>query len=434
MFIHSPNKLNGATPLAATGQRMREHNVAMLLRAIWDHRAGISRAELARRLGLSRSTVSGITAELLDEELISEDEAAPSSGGRPPILLRFRDDRFVIIGVEIGGSHVTCLRTDLRGEVEHQHTAAWEVYDDPRGTIALVERLVDAALLDVGPERTRVGVGLAVPSPLDGQGRLSERILPAWRGIDVGELVYRRYGLPVLVDNDANLGALAEAWWGAGHGVDDFAYVKVASGVGAGYILRGEIFRGSSGTAGEIGHCAVAPSGRTCRCGLSGCLEAEVGSRAIVEKAAERLSAHPGSALATVSPLTLPAVVAAARAGDPLSIEIISDAGRHLGIALANLVNLLNPSRVVLGGHVTMAKDFLLPALFEAMSERALATNVAGAEVRISDLSHGVARGAATLVLRWALDHAHVLERTHADPAPQPRAAARLPRNQTLAR
>jgi predicted NBD/HSP70 family sugar kinase len=426
MFVHSRNKLIAEPPLAATGQRMREHNEAVLLRLVWSAPEGISRADLARRSGLSRSTVSGITGDLLDGGLIVEDQVAPSSGGRPPILLRFCDDRFAVVGVEIGGSHVSCVRTDLRGEVEQFWSEPYDVSEDPQGTLDLVFALVDRALAELAGDRRKVGIGVAVPSPLNSfvPGLLSDRIFPSWAGVELGEVLHDRYELPILMDNDANLGALAEAWWGAGRGVPHFTYVKVATGVGAGHILNGEIFRGASGTAGEIGHTAVAPSGRRCRCGLSGCLEAEVGSHAIVERTRERLARAPSGALVGVEPLTLPAVVAAARGGDALAAGVIADAGRQLGIALANLVNLLNPSKVILGGQVTMASDLLLPPLRRAMAERALASNVAGAEVRVSDLPHAVARGAATLVLKWALDHAEVL--TTREPAPPPRASTRL--------
>ena len=287
--------------------------------------------------------------------------------------------------------------------------------------------MVDEAIAELEPNRRKVGLGVAVSSPLDthAPGRLSNRILPAWSQVELGKLLFDRYGLPVLIDNDANLGALAEAWWGAGRGVPHFTYVKVATGVGAGHIVGGEIFRGASGIAGEIGHTMVAPSGRKCRCGLSGCLEAEVGSHAILAKAKERLEAGEPSSLMDVPDFGLSDLVAAAQRGDPLATSIISDAGTQLGVALANLVNLMNPARVVLGGRLTSAGDLLVRPLRRAMASRALATSVEGTEVRVSELTPGpVARGAATLVLQWALDNTQVL--VGREPLPKPRASTRL--------
>ncbi|MBX2800158.1 MAG: ROK family protein [Myxococcales bacterium] len=398
----------------------------MLLRLIWDEPGGVSRADLARRSGLSRSTVSGITANLIDEGLVVEGRVVRSRSGRPPILLRFQDHRFVVVGIELGSSHVSCCRMDLRGDLERIDSEECAVQDEPKRALGLATDLIDAALSDVEDGRRVLGIGVAVPSPLDRSepGRLSARILPKWVDTDLGGELYERYRIPVLIDNDANLGALAEAWWGAGRGVPHFTYVKVATGVGAGHIIGGEIFRGASGIAGEIGHSAVAPSGRLCRCGLSGCLEAEVGSTAVLAKARERLANGASSAL-SADDLTLSGMVAAAKDGDPVATEIITDAGQHLGIAMANLVNLMNPARVVLGGRLTSAGDLLVRPLRRAMAERALATNVEDTEVRVTELGRGaIARGAGTLVMQWALENAHVL--TPTAPAPSPRASTRL--------
>ena len=379
---------------------------------VWDHERGISRADLARAMGLSPSTVSAITNDLLADDLIVEDRAVRSKSGRPPILLRFRDDRFVLVGVEIGGSHLSVVRTDMRGTVEYHSSELYDVHEHPEGTLEHVIGLVEGTLEGVDPHRRRVGLGIAVPSPMDtdAPGRLNARILPAWSGVDIGRQLYERFGIPVLLDNDANLGALAEAWWGAGRGLSNFTYVKIATGIGAGHIINGEIFRGSNGIAGEIGHCAVTSKGRECRCGLYGCLEAESASHAILAKASERLAEIGAQSRLSSDELSIDALVAAAHAGDPLATEVIADAGHHLGIAMANLVSLLNPARVILGGHITMAGDLLLRPLRRAMAERALQSNLEGTEVRVTELRPGaVARGAATLVLQWALDNAHVL-------------------------
>jgi len=433
MFIHSPNELDRGATLAATGQRIREHNAAVLLRMVWDHARGISRADLARGLGLSPSTVSAITNEFLANGLIVEDRMVRARSGRPPILLRFRDDRFVLIGVEIGGSHLSCVRTDMRGTIEHHASELFDVPSDPDATLARVEELVHAALSDVEPDRRWVGLGVGVPSPLDTDtpGRLSARSLPHWAEVDRGRRLYECFGMPVLLDNDANLGALAEAWWGAGRGLSNFTYVKVATGVGAGHIINGQIFRGSNGIAGEIGHCAVTSRGRACRCGLTGCLEAESSSGAILDKARERIANASLPTRLQADTLSIAGLVEAAHAGDPLATEVIADAGYHLGIAMANLVSLLNPSRVILGGHITMAGDLLLRPLRRAMSDRALQSNLEGTEVRVTELRPGaVAHGAATLVLQWALDNAHVLvgpdPRDTATDEGWPRASTRL--------
>ena len=436
MFIHASPQLQRPRALAATGSTVREHNLGILLRMIWDASSvtpgpagpgvdGISRADLARRSGLSRSTVSEITANLLGCGLIAEGSTTRSTGGRPSIKLQFRDKPFVIIGVDLGGSHVACVRADMHGTVTHRREEACPVRDNPEGALKLAYELVDEAL-DYSSCIQPVAIGVAVPSPLDRSvpGQLSFRILPAWKGIDLGARLFERYRLPVLVDNDANLGALAEAWWGAGRGVQHFTYLKLGTGIGAGHIIGGDIFRGASGIAGEIGHSTVDPGGRLCRCGQPGCLEAVVGARAIAEQARERLAEGAHSSLRGHE-VDLDAVIDAARAGDPLATAILTNAAEHLGIAIANLVNLLNPARVILGGRLASASDLLLRPLRHTLRERTLAAHTGDSEIRISELGPwSVALGAVTLVIQWALRNPRILEAKHDDlPA---RASTRL--------
>jgi predicted NBD/HSP70 family sugar kinase len=214
-----------------------------------------------------------------------------------------------------------------------------------------------------------------------------------------------RWNLPVFIDNDANLGALAEHWWGAARDVDCATYIKVATGVGAGHIVDGRLFRGANGIAGEIGHTAVAgTAGHRCRCGLRGCLEAEVGSFALVHRAQERLPLYPDSTLAGIEPLELGHIVDAANQGDALATELVAEAGRYLGVAVANLVNLMNPARVVIGGRLANADSLLLAPLIHTMASRALASSVERTDVRLAELGvDHIAIGAATLVLEAAL-------------------------------
>jgi glucokinase-like ROK family protein len=371
----------------------------------------VSRADLARRADLSRSTVSTLVSELLSTGLVAEVGAGVSRGGRRPIVLEFQDDAFGILGVDIGASHVAAVVTDLRGRVLAWQEAEHPVRTDPVGTRSLVAALSDACLAHWrGGTGRLVGIGVAVPSPVDPQqpDRLSEIVLPAWRGQKWYEGLRQRYGVPVLVDNDANLGALAERWWGAGLGVDDFVYIKVATGIGAGHIMRGEIYRGSAGVSGEIGHLVVDPHGPECVCGLRGCLTEYVGSRAVSARAAELLNDYPNSVLAG-NTLNVAAIEDAALAGDPLANQVVSEAAEYLGIAIAGVVSMLNPSAVILGGGLTRVGDLLLEPLRDTVGRRALLSSVAGAAIRAGDLGpQTTAIGAATLVLAAALHDPHM--------------------------
>lgn len=377
-----------------------------VLRMIWRERE-ISRADIARRAELSRSTVSEIVSALLPTGIVAEVGTAPSSGGRRPIVLRFQDESCCILGVEVGATHVAVALTDLRGEVKVWRHRSHPVRTDPAGTRALIIELCDQCLARVpGSRRRLVGVGVALPCPVDPRhpDQLSELVLPDWKGRSGLSVLGERYGAPVLVDNDANVGALAEAWWGAGRGVRDFAFVKIATGIGSGHIIGGELYRGATGVAGEIGHMAIDPHGAPCICGLRGCLTTLVGSQALVARAQELVRRDPDSALAG-SEITITAIEDAAIAGDPVALQVAHEAAEHLGIAVAGLLNLMNPSRVIFGGGLTRLGEVLLEPLRETVGRRTLVSSVAASALCMSELGPRTgAVGAATLILKAALE------------------------------
>ena len=376
-----------------------------VLRLIWRERR-ISRAEIARRANLSRSTVSEIVTSLLKTGLVAEVGAGPSGGGRRPIVLEFQDDAAFILGVEMGATHVAVALTDLRGRVLQWELRSHPVRSDPEGTRALVIELCDACLAKHGRgTESLVGVGVAVPSPVDPQhpDRFSELVLPAWQGRNGLEVLSARYGVPLRVDNDANLGALAEGWWGAGRGVDDFAYVKLATGVGSGHVIGGQIYRGATGVAGEIGHMAIDPHGGPCICGLRGCLATFVGAPALQARALALLGDFPDSVLVGTQP-SIESIEAAALNGDPLALQLAREAAESLGIAIAGMLNLMNPARVILGGGLARLGDLLLEPLHETVQRRTLVSSVAVSEIVTSELGpQSIAVGAATLILEAAL-------------------------------
>jgi predicted NBD/HSP70 family sugar kinase len=220
-------------------------------------------------------------------------------------------------------------------------------------------------LAEAGLQRDAViGVGLGLPGPIHlSTGMVgSSAILPGWVGVRVADEMSRRLKLPVHVDNDANLGALSELYWGAGAGSSSLAYIKVATGIGAGLVTDGRLFRGVGGTAGEIGHTTVYEQGSICRCGSRGCLETVAAAPAVVELMRPSLGEE----------LTVETVIQHAADGDLGARRAIGDAGSHIGNALANLCNLLNPERVVVGGSLGAAGDLLLEPMREAVARRAI--------------------------------------------------------------
>ena len=376
-----------------------------VLRLIWRERR-ISRAAIAKKANLSRSTVSEVVSEILPTGLVEEGGLGKSRGGRRPVLLEFQDDACVILGVEMGAAHVAVALTDLRGNV-----LAWEerehpVRTDPDGTRALIAELSDECLGNGAREgRPLVGIGIAIPSPFDPAhpDKLSAIVLPAWQGRLGLDHLAERYHVPIMIDNDANLGALAEHWWGAGRGVNDFAYIKVATGIGSGHIIGGDIYRGATGVAGEIGHMAIDPKGKPCICGLRGCLVTYIGTPALLERAHELIRENPDSILAGRD-FDIREFEEAALVGDAVAVQVSQEAAGYLGIVVAGLLNLLNPSMVVVGGDLAGLGELLLVPLRETARSRTLVSSVKAAEIRSGELGQrAVAIGAATLVLKAAL-------------------------------
>jgi predicted NBD/HSP70 family sugar kinase len=348
-------------------ESLREHNRRRVLDAL--RNAGVaSRAEIARSTGLSRSTVSTIVADLQARGLLIEradaDATAGAQGGRPPVRLSLDRSAGATVGIAFSHDHVRVAVADLGQRILAEDARRMNVGQSATEGLAVAEGLVDRALLEAGIERRSVlGAGLGIPGPIDRRtGTVgSHAILPGWDGVRAGEDMAARLGVPVYVENDANLEALAEALQGAGRGVADVVYIMVSAGIGAGVIIGGRLHRGARGTAGEIGHVLIDENGDVCRCGNRGCLET--------------LAAGPGLAdllRRTHGPLSVPDMLSLASDGDTGVRRVIEDAGRHIGVAAANVCNVLNPERVIVGGELSAAGDLLLDPLRDALRRYAI--------------------------------------------------------------
>ena len=382
---------------AVASSVVRAQNTALLLRMLWKERQ-MTRVDIAKRTGLSPSTVSTIVSDLERANIVQTLGAVASRGGRRPLLIGLRDDSFAQLGVEIGARHVSAVLTDLRGRVLTFEERKHPVRTDPEGTLAVVRTLIDDALRrERFPTRKLLGIGVAVPSPVDTSlpGQLSELIFPAWRGFDVREAL-AGYDVPVFVDNDANLGAVAEHWWGAGVDASELIYVKVGAGVGAGYIIRGELYRGATGKAGELGHVPIEPNGPACICGNNGCLTTLIGSEELSERARVLFGLDEAPPLEEV--------VRRARAGDLLARQLVDDVGERLGVVIGTLLNLLDVEIVIVGGEISSVGDMLLDSLRRTVRKRALPSALAQTRIVTSNLGpRSIAVGAATLALASAL-------------------------------
>jgi predicted NBD/HSP70 family sugar kinase len=338
-------------------------------------RGPLSRADIARHAALSRATVSSVLGELQEAGLVTEANGAPPENGqgRPASQLRLDPSAGIAVGIDFGKRHLRVAVADLghqilaeRREDMQPDSAAAEVMD-------LAAKLVAELLEDAGVDRSRViGVAMGIPGPIDPESVElgSTTILPGWVGLRAREEMSERLGLEVAVDNDANLGVLSEWTWGAASDCANVVYLKVSTGIGAGLIVDGRLFHGAGGTAGEIGHTIIDPTGPVCRCGNRGCLEMLVGAPALIELL------RP-----THGELSIRQIVDAAAGDSAACRRVLAEAGSAIGTAAANVCNLINPERIVVGGDLAAADDLLLAPLREAVERSAIPSAARDVEV-----------------------------------------------------
>jgi len=322
-----------------------------------------SRADVARATGLSTSAVSALVSSLIAAGLLVELGTKPASGGgRPSVSLGLAPRAGALIGIHLGHADLRVVLTSLDGTLIDEQRHVLDVDHEPTESLDLVARSTVALVASADADLGRVlGVGVAVSAPVVGSRQLSSPpMLLDWGGVDIGGILAERTGLPVHLGNDASLGALAEWRLGAGAGVDDLVYVMLSEGVGCGLVLGGRLHTGAAGMAGELGHLAVAPDGRICRCGARGCLETLVSKRALVSALA-----HTLGPTATVESL-----LDLADAADRGALRLLADAGQVLGTALAGVCTITDPRLVVVGGDLTAradSSDALLTAASRAL-------------------------------------------------------------------
>ena len=382
----------GAEPVAVgSPAALRGANRARVIEHL--RRAGpTNQSELARATGLSRATVLNIVRELTDAGVVSV--AGGEHAGRRTVEVSFNRHAGVVVGIDFGQRHLRMAVADLAHRVlaeSHEQLALGHNADDD---LRLVARLLDELLADAGVSRADVlaaGMGLPAPvEPASGEVGLPS-ILPGWIGVPAARAVGDVLGVPVTVDNDANLGAMAELTFGAAAGCTDMVYIKASTGIGAGLVLGGTLYRGAAGTAGEIGHVTIDESGPLCRCGNRGCLESYAGTSALVELL--RPSHGPD-----VTPQQL---IDLALAGDVGARRVLTDAGRYIGIAVANLCNLVAPQLVVIGGELAQSVALLLDPIRSMVQRRSVPTAAHAAKIVTSALGDRaeVLGGVATALL-----------------------------------
>lgn len=391
----------------ATRQHTKNHNKRLVLKTIYD-KGSISRAGLARLTRLARTTVSDVVAELMEEGLVAEIGQGPSVGGKPPILVSVIDDSRHLIGVDLlaAGNEFRGGVLDLRGKIiynlsvpvkERNGEAALEkAYE-------LIDKLVAAAASPL------LGIGIGMPGLMDTRrGVIRKTVNLDWQDLPLRDLLRARYNLPVYVANDSQLAALGEYIFGNSQKTSNLIVLKVGRGTSAGIVLNGQLHYGDGFGAGEIGHVTVVDNGERCLCGNYGCLETVASSRAIIKRARAIAESDPHSKLhqfaATPHEITTDIVLQAFQAGDPALRQVITEVGCYLGIAVANLVGILNIERILIGGSIARFGEPLLEPIRQVMRQRSLSALANETYIGLSSLGQdSVIQGAGALLLSQAL-------------------------------
>ncbi len=388
---------------------VKAHNLQAILRTLL-HRGGVSRVGIAQLTGLSTTTITNLVAELLEQGIVAEDEREPSQSGgvgRPRIPLRLIPSARYVIGVHIGVGNVRIAVADLFGQIENYLVMSHELRAPAEGVLVGITELIHQVISEAGISRERlVGVGVGASGLVDLQTGVNV-FAPnlGWHDVPIRDTLSQRLNMPIYVDNNVRGMALGEAMFGEGKTVNSLAFVYARIGVGAGFVVGGNVYRGSRAGAGEIGHTTiVASDGAPCRCGNTGCLETLVSEPAIVRLAETLAARHPDSVLAAklADPTQPPIdqIFEAARAGDTACVSMLQERAHYMGIALANLVNVINPDIIIMGGLFATGHDLLLPRVEETMRQRAFADLGKSVALHVTTFGREVGMvGAAALAL-----------------------------------
>jgi glucokinase-like ROK family protein len=372
---------------------IRQINLSAILQHLRES-APISRAALAEITGLNKTTVSSLVSELIENQFVREVGLESGGVGRRAMLLRLNPAAGCIVSGEIGVDFISAIAADFAAKVVWRDQTG---IDPDMGQDAIAEQ--SAALLrramDQGLSSCRalLGVAVGVPGLVDqATGMLLFAPNLGWKNVPVRTILQQKFDAPVFVDNEANLAALGEHYFGAAQGYQEVLYISAGVGLGGGVVHDGQVCRGVTGVAGELGHMTMNPDGELCNCGNQGCWETLVSQRALFRRVRRAIDAGHTSQLPKAvnddfGRLTVPLIVDAARAGDAVAREALDGVGHSLGIGIASLVNALNPELVVFGGILSLAWQFLRPAVTEEMQRRALRWNREATQVVLAQ--HG---------------------------------------------
>ena len=393
------------TKLISDHEAMKRNNQLTILRAIRSL-GPVSRVRLQKETTLSWGTITSSIKELLEKRIVRETGSVNTGVGRRPVELDMNTTEHFVVGLRLGGSYIRAVVLDIKGNVITEYKEFVNAQGNKETILDQLYISVDKVLdhARVGLEKV-TGIGIAAPGAIDVQSGvcLYTPHHPNWKNVHLKELFEKRYGKPCFVDHVNNCTALGQMLFGLGKGIDNFLCVLLGTGISAGIMIDGEVYRGVNCAAGEFGHTCIEPMGLDCACGSKGCLEvysagpalARMGREAVEKKSTSKIAKIAEGKLESISGET---VFQAAVEGDREAEKIFEKMGFYLGIGISNLINLFNPERIILCGQVSQAYRFFLPSLEKTIKERAW--HISNKEIKVSTTFNTPVLGAAGNVLQ----------------------------------
>ncbi|WP_026699677.1 ROK family transcriptional regulator [Salibacterium aidingense] len=387
-------------------QWMKSLNKSVILNKIRTS-GPISRAQIAKDTKLTPPTVSSIVKELIEQGFVKESSLGMSQGGRKPTMLVINSSEFFVIGIDAGPNEMEMILSDLSGDILYDSLTPITHPINETQFMDMLKTDIREFLNKYSHLKEKViGIGVAMHGVVDVTSGMS-LFAPNLNlhDIPLKEQLEAEFSYPVKVENDARAMALGEAWFGESGGAHSMMAVNIGRGIGAGMVIDGKLYHGEFDTAGEVGHMTIDIHGKKCQCGNEGCLQTVASGPAIAEKAVQALEAGEKSVLAEKaqtedSGITGELVYRAALENDELCVALLEETGRYIGIGLTNLIHVINPGKIVIGGGVSKADRFILPSMKEEIEQRALTSKAKHTDVTVSKLGdRATSLGAVSLVL-----------------------------------
>jgi glucokinase-like ROK family protein len=401
---------------------MKLNNQLVILRRIRDE-GPISRVDLKEKTRLSWGTITTSTKELLGLGIITETGSVTTGVGRRPVELDMNRENNFVLGLQLGTLLVRSVLVDVKGTVVDELDAPVDARGTSEEILSCLVKSARQMLRRHSVSRgSLAGIGIAAPGAVDFSSGvcLYAPHHPQWKNVPLRRRFEQAFGVPCFVDHTFNCFVVSEKLFGFGRGLDNFICVLLGTGMSAGIVLNGEVYRGADSFAGEFGHTCIDADGPLCACGNNGCIEAYVSGPAIAALAVDALKARPGGAVVALTggdtgKVTAEVLGRAAGLGDRLALEIFSRMGKILGVGISNLINIFNPQAIILGGGVSKAAEFFLPSCLETIRKRAW--HASTKDVKVSSLERGEVLGAAAIVLQQLFSTGQIVQRAEGQAA-----------------